>query len=436
MPIQIVGVDHQSAPLALRERLAISATALPAALGHLRATLRHGLILSTCNRTELITNVEYGADNVAAFLATLCAVPLDELTPHLRVSVGGEAVARLLRIVAGLDSLIVGEDQILAQFKTARDAAALAGTLDATLQRLGQAALTCGKRVRTETTIGQGNLSVVSIALREAAQRLGGFEERTILVVGAGDTGELALKHLTKSGRTRPARIVVTNRTAGRAELLATRYGVSAAPWAARDAALADADLVVSCTSSPTPVFGHIAVASALRERPTRPLLCYDLAVPRDLDPTVAELDLVTLRAVDDLAVSGAAARQGRLGAVADAEALIAVEAARFLVWRRERAVAPAVSALHDHAGAIRDGEVARALARLPDLSARDEAVVRDLAAAIVNKLLHRPVTTLKNADEGVALARVVEDLFGLDTPPPDRLPARSRRERSLALVD
>lgn len=436
MPILVVGVNHESAPLALRERLAIPLAALPTALRRLRDSLGHGFILSTCNRTELITLSDHDEQSAVRFLAELCDVPPTELAAHLRASADADAVARLFRIVAGLDSLIVGEDQILAQFKAALDAASTANTLDATLHRLGQVALASGKRVRTETAIGQGSLSVVSMALREAGERLGGLSGRTLLIAGAGDTGELVLKHLSKDARSRPAQIAIVNRTDERAEALARRYGATALPWAVRGAALVAADLVVSCTASPVPIFDLPLVAEALSARPGNAPLCYDLAVPRDFDPMIPAALGVVIRDVDDLAAGGAAARQQRLGAVAEAEALIRAEADRFLAWWRGRAVAPAVSALHDHAGAIRDAEVARALSRMPDLSAREEAVVRDLAAAIVNKLLHRPVTTLKTADAGAEMARVVEDLFGLIATPADRLPAPPRREGRLAFAD
>lgn len=436
MPILIVGVNHESAPVALRERLAIPATALPPALAQLREQLGRGFLLATCNRTELITTADYQPETASRFLAELCGVPLAELRPHLRISADAAAVAHLFRVVAGLDSLIVGEDQIIAQFKAALDAATLSGTLDATLHRLGHAALAAGKRVRSETAIGQGNLSVVSMTLREASAQLGGLGERAILIAGAGDTGELVLKHLAKDHRNRPAQITVTNRTPERAEALAAQHGVAALPWSERGAALAAADLVIGCTASPVPIFDQWTVTEALSVRPGRPLLCYDLAVPRDFAPAVATIPGVTLRDVDALAASGAAARQQRSAAVSAAEAIVLTETDRFMIWWRGRTVAPAVSALRDHASAIRETEVTRALARMPELSAREEAVVRDLAASIVNKLLHRPVTTLKSAPEGATMARVVEDLFGLVTPPDDRLPVALPQERQLAVAD
>lgn len=420
MQLIIAGVSHEDAPLALRERLAIPGPALPEALARLREVVGEGCILSTCNRTEIVAIVghaESGGPLLARFLADVQGLPVGEIAAFLRVSAHADAAQRLFRIAAGLDSLILGEDQILAQLKTALGAAAEAGTLGPVLHRLGHAALATGKRVRTDTAIATGNLSVVSAALREATAQLGPLRERRVLIVGAGDTAELALKHLTKEADSRPAQIVLTNRTPERALTLATRYGATARAWAERAQALAEADLVISCTAAPEPILDASDFAWVLAQRPDRPLLCYDLAVPRDIAPDAGTIPGVMLRDVDDLTPIGELARQQRQAAVAAAEVIVAAETERFIAWWRARAVAPAIVALRSHAEAIRDAELARALARMPELTAREEAIVRDLAGAIINKLLHQPVTTLKAAPEGANMARVLHDLFGLPQP-------------------
>jgi glutamyl-tRNA reductase len=416
----IAGVSHKDAPLALRERLAIPAPALPEALARLREVVGEGCILSTCNRTEIVAIVGHavsGEPLLARFLAEVQGLPVGEIAAQLRVGAHADAAQRLFRIAAGLDSLILGEDQILAQLKTALGAAAEAGTLGPVLHRLGHAALATGKRVRTDTAIAQGNLSVVSAALREAAERLGPLRERRVLIIGAGATAELALKHLTKEASARPARLALTNRTPERALALASRYEAEALPWAERAAALAEADLIISCTAAPEPILIASDFAKVLAQRPDYPLFCYDLAVPRDIAPAAGTIPGVTLRDVDDLTPVGEATRQQRQAAVTAAEAIVATETARFMDWWRARAVAPAIDARRSHAEAIPDAELARALARLPGLTAREEAVVRDLAGAIVNKLLHQPVTTLKAAPEGANMAQVLHDLFGLPQP-------------------
>ena len=365
----------------------------------------------------MVGHADSGGELLARFLADVQDLPVAEIAPHLRVSAHADAAQRLFRIAAGLDPLILGEDWYpgpaqgcarrgggggharpgLAPTRTRRP-----GDRQARPHRHrdcpGEPLGCLGRPAGGEWTLGH--------APRPARP-----------LIGAGDTAELALKHLRKESNARPARLLLTNRTWERARALATRYDAEALPWDAREQALAEADLVISCTSAPETVLDAPAFARAIAQRPERPLLCYDLAVPRDIAPAAGAVPGVTLRVVDDLAAAGEAARQQRQAAVADAEAIVATETARFIDWWRARAVAPAIVALRSHAEAIRDTELARALARLNELTPREEAVVRDLAGAIVNKLLHRPVTTLKAAPEGANMARVVYDLFDLPLP-------------------
>lgn len=416
MELVIVGAHHEQMPLALREQVALTAAELPLALNAMIASAAEGFILSTCNRTEIVAVVDHVSTAVEAFTAMLAtnAVTIPAmLAPHLRIQVGAAAVERLLTIAAGLDSMVLGEDQILAQLKNALDAADTAGTLGPILHRLGAAALTTGKRARTETSLGHGNLSVVSVALREAQHVLGGLHGRRILIIGAGDTGELALKHLLKNRRTQSASITITNRTAARANALAEHYGVHTLPWEARATALADADLVLSCTAAPDPVIHEAEVVASMAARPERPLVCLDLAVPRDIAAGVGALPGVTLRDVDALAPICAAARAQRQGAIAAARAIVVEEAERFAHWWRARAVAPTIAALREHAMTIREAEVARALDRLPDLSPREAEIVRSLATGLVNKLLHRPTIALRTSPDSTMLADAVAMLFG-----------------------
>lgn len=438
MELVIVGAHHAHMPLALREQVALTAAELPLALTALRAIAAEGFILSTCNRTEIIAvvgEVTTAVEALTALLAAKAVTAPTTLAPHLRTLVGAVAAERLLTIAAGLDSMVLGEDQILAQLKSARDAAAAAGTLGPILHRLSAAALTAGKRARSETPLGQGNLSVVSVALREGQDALGGLCGRRVLIVGAGDTGELALKHLLKNQRERPAAIAITNRTAARATALAEYYGVIALPWAARAAALADADLVLSCTAAPDPVIREADVVAAMAARPEHPLVCLDLAVPRDIAPEVGVLPGVILRDVDALAPLCAAARVQRQGAIAAARAIVAEETARFAAWWRARAVAPTIAALHEQATAIREAEVARALDRLPGLSPRDAAIVRGLATGLVNKLLHQPTIALRTSPDGEELARAAATLFGTASEAPPAAPLQPDQLSSPGLL-
>jgi glutamyl-tRNA reductase len=414
MQLVAVGIDQGGAPLAHRERLAFAPADLPAALGRLRDITAEGFILSTCNRTEIWAvagHADTGARALVRFLADERGLSPGAVRPHLRECAHEAAVARLFRVAAGLESMVLGEDQILGQVKAALDAAAAADALGPTLHRLGQLALATGKRVRTETALGRDPVSVVSVALRLAAGALGDLRGRAALIVGAGPTAELALKHLA-DGRRAPVAIV--NRSRDAAAALAARYGARVLPWDDLEGALAAADLVISCTAAPAPVIDAATVARALARRPARPLLALDLAVPRDIAPAAGAVPGVTLHDLDALEAVSAAGRRRRAAEAAAAEAIVAAEAARFLGWWRAREVAPAIAALRGQAEAIRDAEVARALARLPGLNPREAEVVRALAGGIVNKLLHRPVTRLKADPEGANMARVVHDLFGL----------------------
>ncbi len=418
MELVIVGAHHAQMPLVLREQVAIAAAELPATLAALDTIAGEGFILSTCNRTEIIALVDDAAVGTAALTELLAAVAVNTpatIAPHLHTTVGSAATARLLTIAAGLDSMVLGEDQILAQLKGALDAATTAGTLGPVMHRLSAAALVAGKRARTETPLGRGNLSVVSVALREAQEALGGLRDRRVLIVGAGDTGELALKHLLKNSREHPAAITITNRTAARADTLAAHYNITSLPWAERAAALTDVDLVLCCTAAPGTVLTRADIVAALAARPARPLVCLDLAVPRDIDPEVATLPGVLLRDVDALAPICAAARSQRQGAIAAAQAIVAEEVARFDSWWRARAIAPTIAALREQVTALGEAEVRRTLDRLPDLSARDAAIVRGLATSLVNKLLHTPTIALRTSDDGEALALAAAALFGLE---------------------
>lgn len=423
MELVIVGAHHAQMPLVLREQVVVAAAELPATLAVLGTIAREGFILSTCNRTEIIALVANAATGTAALTDLLAAVAVTApatIAPHLHTTVGSAATERLLTIAAGLDSMVLGEDQILAQLKGALDVAAAAGTLGPVMHRLSAAALVAGKRARAETPLGRGNLSVVSVALHEAQEALGSLRDRHVLIVGAGDTGELALKHLLKNPREQPASIAITNRTAARTTALAAHHNVTAVPWAERAAALADADLVICCTAAPGTVLTRDDVTAALAARPARPLVCLDLAVPRDIDPDVAHLPGVFLRDVDALAPICAAARVQRQGAIAAAQVIVAEEVARFDTWWRARAIAPTIAALREQITALGEEEAQRALDRLPNLSVRDAAIVRGLATSLVNKLLHAPTVALRTSGDGEALALAAATLFGLEAAMPE----------------
>ncbi|HVC80540.1 MAG TPA: glutamyl-tRNA reductase [Chloroflexota bacterium] len=411
----IVGIHQRSAPVALREQVAFAETDLVRALPALRRLVPEAALVSTCHRTEVYA-VDDGESDTAGlalrFLRDWHGNVADQVVPYLYVKRGAEAAHHLFRLAAGLDSMVLGEDQILAQLKGALDAARNAGTLGPVLFRLLEGGLAAGKLVRAETGIARGHLSAVSVVVDLARERLGGLAGRRILVVGAGATGELALKHLRDEGE---ARVLLTNRTNARADALASQYGAEPWPFEHLDDALAQVDLVLGCTASPEPVIGASLVQRALdtRER-DRPLMFCDLAVPRDIDPQVATLPGVLLYDVDCLHELCAANREARVAEVARAESLIEGEVTAFSRWLAAQDQVPTIRALRDHAESIRVTEVERALAQLPDLSPHQRRAVEALSAAIVNKLLHRPMVSLKDPEAGNGLALAARRLFDL----------------------
>lgn len=419
MQLLAVGLDHHRAPLALRERIAVTGDRIVEALAHLRARVSEGFVLSTCNRTEyyaVVGHAETGTVALAEALRAGSGVTEDEIEPYLEVHAHEAAVRHLFRVAAGLESMVPGEDQILAQIKGAVDRAGKLGVLGATTHRLGASALASGKRVRAGTGIARHSLSIVSVALQMATDALGSLQGRRVLVLGAGATAELALKQL--AGRN-VSSITVTSRTPERMLALAQSYGAATTPWDARAAAIADADIVLCCTSAPSIVISADDVAAALAPRGTElPLAILDLAVPRDVSPAAGELAGVQLWDIDDLQAICDENRARRAGELTRAEAITEREVERFMTWWTARELAPTISALVRRAESIRDAELARLLPRLGSRDARDEELLRTFAARLVNKLLHEPITMLKDDPEGANMAAVVRALFALDAAP------------------
>jgi len=385
--LQALGVSHRNAPLELRERLYLAdgqATELARELG--------GVVLSTCNRTEVYFS---GGDRDGARRALEQRSGL-ELDGVLASWDGGEAVEHLFRVAAGLDSLVPGEGQILGQVREAYEAALAAGTTGPVLNRLFEEALHTGKRVRTEAKLHEMPESVAESAVDLAARELGGLEGKRALLFGAGRMSELAARGLKERG----AEVVVSSRTLESAQELAGRLGGRAAPFDAIALELIDADLVISATRCPYPIL-H---AEAVRPR-ERPLVLIDIAVPRDLDPEIGNVEGCTLHDIDALGEG----LVGRDEDVREAERIVAEEAARFADWLRSRDAAPAIAALRKHAEEIRSEELARAERRLGELSEHDRRTVETLTAQIVNKLLHAPTVRAK---EGAA--EPLRELFGL----------------------
>lgn len=410
--IVMIGAHQRTTPIAIRERLALGPDELATALISLSEVAVEVCILSTCNRMEIYAVVTEDEDShkIMRFLADHSGLPQAEIAPTLRILHDTDVVRHLCRLSAGLDSMVLGEDQIVSQLKQSMAAAQAAGTLGQVLSRLLQGALASGKIVRSQTGIARSHLSVVSVALDMARQSLGNLAGRRVLIIGAGQTAELALKHLKSDT---PAHVTVANRTHERAAILAERHGAHVIGLADIAATLQTTDIVISCTAAPEVVIDSAMVVAALAGR-QEPLLLLDLAIPHDIDRAVAELPGVKLFNVDDLQVICIANRASRATEIAHADALVGEAVEKFNEWWGTRLATPTIRALRERAEAIRAAEVQRTLARFPQLSEREQAAIQALSEAIVNKLLHPPISSLK-ASAGPELIGAARQLFGVE---------------------
>lgn len=414
MTLWVLGLNHQTAPIALREQVAFDMEALPGALAAARATpgVAEAVLLSTCNRTELYAIAE-DAKAVAGWLAEQAggrAVAADALEAYLYRHHDAEAVRHLFRVATGLDSMVLGEPQILGQVKAAWSAAREAGAVGPRLDRLFQQAFGVAKRARTDTRVGANPVSVASAAVRLAQNSFARLSESTVLLIGAGETIELTAKHLSEAGT---GRLLVANRTLAHAQELASRHGGYALPLAELPRHLAEADVVFSATASREPVLRREHVVAALAARHRKPILLFDLAVPRDIEPAVAELDDAYLYTVDDLERAVEDNRRSRREAAAAAEAIIDLQVARYVENLQAATRQAPLKRLRAQGEAARDEVLARARHQLEQ--GRDPGEVLDfLAHTLTNRLLHPPTAALREAalTGDAALARAAEKLF------------------------
>jgi glutamyl-tRNA reductase len=396
MTLTLVGLSHHVAPVELRERVALD----PDAAKTLAAQFGDAVCLSTCNRTELY--VDGATENeVVAALAELAGEPLDGVLYRLHEEA---AALHLFRVAAGLDSLIPGEGEILGQVRSAYEAARPGALLDHVFRQ----ALAVGKRVRTETAIGESPASVSSAAAALAAQVFGELQGKRVLLIGAGRIGELAASNLSARGA---AIAFVANRTVDTARELAQRFGGEPIALSEIGSRLGEVDVVVSSTSAPDPVLAAADVPARRR----RPLFFIDIAVPRDLDSAIAKLDGCFLYDIDDLEAVVAETLAGRRIEAARAEQLVADEAARFRAWRASLDVVPAIASLRARAEEIRTTELAKVDGRVTDDERR---TLESVTSQILNKLLHLPTVRMKEAAisaDGATYADAVRHLFGLE---------------------
>ncbi|MGC4190448.1 MAG: glutamyl-tRNA reductase [Thermomicrobiales bacterium] len=406
----VVGSNHEYAPVSVRERLAFAGDALTDGLRALNTHVGEGLILSTCNRTEIYVvsdDEDRAREGIFDFLETYHSVPVSVLERASYVFSGNDAVDHLFRVASGLDSLVLGEPQILSQIRDALDVARDAASVGPLLQRLATDALRVGKRARTETDIARNRVSIAHAAVELAQHELGDLAGRSAVVLGAGKMATLAAKLLAGAG---VGSLTIVNRTLPKAFELAEATGGQGMPLTGLQHAIARADLVVGAALSDHPLIDAEMVAG--RETP---LLAIDLSVPRVIDAACEAVPMVSVRDVDALETVVERTRQQYAGEVRKVEVLVSDAVDAFGEWTRSRAAVEAIMAIRAKADAIRDAELERTLRKLSHLNERDRNLVRAMAGGITNKLLHQPVQALRAATSEDDVAGALH-LFGLDT--------------------
>ena len=397
MTLAIVGVNYKTAPIALRERIAISREDLAQTTRALAAVdgVTECMIVSTCNRVELLAAVEGPETDLTGFLHQHFGLDRALLEPHIYQQRDRDAVRHLFRVAASLDSMVVGEPQILGQVKEAFAVARAAGTVAGQLEHLLQSAFAAAKKVRTETEIGSSSVSIASVAVDLAKKIFGSLQGRTVFLVGAGKMSELAARHLVQQGA---GAILVSNRTQDRACSMAEQFKGRVIPYEQLYEAASEADIVISSTGAPHPIFRREHGQAFMQRRRNRPMFFIDIAVPRDVDPEMGKLEGIFVYDIDDLQAVAAAHLAERSLVASDAETLIAGEVERFQQKQRTVNVAPAIVALQRQAEEIRQAELRRVQARLGGLSVEQVAAVEALTRGLVNKFLHPPMQALKQA--------------------------------------
>ncbi|HEX5613327.1 MAG TPA: glutamyl-tRNA reductase [Burkholderiales bacterium] len=413
MTLFAVGLNHHTAPLEIRERVAFAAHAMENALGELirGRTASEAAILSTCNRTELyVSAVE--TERTAAWLAEYHRLRPGDLSPYLYTLPREQAVRHAFRVASGLDSMVLGEPQILGQLKEAVRLAESAGTLGTVLHRLFQRSFAVAKEVRTNTEVGANSVSMASAAVKLAARIFPSLHEQRVLLIGAGEMIELCATHFAAQA---PARLTVANRTLERGQGLARRFNGQAIELRMLAEHLHQHDIIVSCTASSLPILGKGLVERALKARRRRPIFMVDLAVPRDIEREVGELDDVFLYTIDDLQGIVQGNLDARRSAVEQAEAIIETQVGQFMHWMSAREAVPLIRRLRDVAEEARQDEVQRALKRL-HRGEDPTQVLESLSQGLTNKLMHGPTQALHEAtnEERASLGATIARLFRL----------------------
>lgn len=417
--IACLGVNHQTAPVEVREKLAFSGDCLnPLVQIKEMVGCDECCFLSTCNRVEVLLVADPGADTITRvrdFLFAGSGISGAEAARYSYLHTGSEAITHVFRVASSLDSMVLGEPQILGQLKDAYRLAMEHKATGAILHRLLSKSFSVAKRIRTETSIGSSAVSISYAAVQLARKILGELSGKTVLLAGAGEMAELAAEHLLAQGI---GKVVVANRTLERAVKLARRFNGEAAALTELVPRLAEADILISSTGAPDLILRKEEMAAVMRQRHNRPIFLIDIAVPRDLDPGLNDLDNIYLYDIDDLQQVVEGNRQERRKEADRAERIVAEETIKFLQWLENMELAPTITELRRRADLLREAELQRTLAVLADLSPEQRKAVTMMGTALVNKLLHHPMLFLKNS--GPAETRrhnllLVRKIFGLD---------------------
>ncbi len=422
MHLLLLGVSHKTAPVDVRERLDLSSRGLDRALEALGRRPAHAesVVLSTCNRAELYVACEDPAaarEALLGFLSEFNEIPVDAITPHLYDRIDADAVRHLFRVAAGLDSLVVGEPQILGQVKDAYGTASGLHCSGPLLNKLFHSSFNVGKRVRTETALGEGAVSVSFAAVQLARKIFGALKGRRVLVIGAGEMGKLTALHLKAQGI---ERIAITSRTLAHAEDLATEIDGTALPWDQILPALRESDIVITSTGSHLPILTRAQIASIAGSTRKEPLFIIDIAVPRDVEPSAGDLEQVFLYNIDDLQAIVQENLSRRGAEMTKAEAIVDDEVGRFMTWQRSRSAIPTVVALRQRFESIRRSELQRLDGKIAALPPEARARVDEITRLIVEKLLLSPTEQLKSLNDPdmvVTYADALNRLFGLASP-------------------
>jgi glutamyl-tRNA reductase len=418
MRFVVTGLNHRTAPVELRERLAFDAASLPSALQDLkrRRGMMEGMILSTCNRVEIAATAEDGADCAATLAEFLRETRhVESFESHLYHLEGREAIRHLFRVAASLDSMVVGEPQILGQLKQAYAAAKAEGTVNGFLDTVVTRAFSVAKRVRSETEIGQSAVSVSYAAVELAREIFGSLAHKKVMLIGAGKMSELAARHLRRVGATE---VYVTNRTRERAEEMARLFEGTIVGYDVFHRVLPEVDIVIASSGAPHYILRKEDMKRVIEARRNRPMFLIDIAVPRNIEPGVNELDNIFLYDIDDLQSVVRQNVEGRMAQAEQAEEIISEEVERLVTRLQAREVAPTIVSLQEQLEQLRQAEVERVRGKLGALTAQQEEAIEALTRGIVNKIAHGAISELrKNAGHphGLHLVETIRRLFRLD---------------------